>query len=94
MHKLLSVCRIIIIIMTCYINDYIGPYIGETKQPLQKWMAQDRRANSSSQDSAVHIHLNEKNLSMEENTVNILTSSHRGGYVKVQCCSYHMSLYY
>ena len=34
-------------------------YTGETKQPIHKRMAQHRRATSSGQDSAVHLHLKE-----------------------------------
>ncbi len=36
-------------------------YIGETKQPLYRRMAQHRRANSSGQDSAVFLHYNKRN---------------------------------
>ena len=35
-------------------------YIGETKQRLHKQMAQHRRANSSGQDFAVHLHVEKK----------------------------------
>jgi len=35
-------------------------YIGETKQQLHKRMAQHRRATSSGQHPAVHLHLKEK----------------------------------
>ena len=35
-------------------------------------MAQHRRVNSLGQDSAVHLHLKEKNHSSEDNEVNIL----------------------
>ena len=40
-------------------------------------MAQHRRANSSGQHSAVHLHLKEKNLSFEDNNVNILAREYR-----------------
>lgn len=40
-------------------------------------MAQHRRANSSGEDSAVHLHLKEKNHSFEDNNVNILAREHR-----------------
>ncbi|XP_076748497.1 uncharacterized protein LOC112431314 isoform X3 [Maylandia zebra] len=39
-------------------------YIGETKQPLHKHMAQHRRATSTGQDSAVHLHLKDKGQSL------------------------------
>ncbi|XP_071344169.1 uncharacterized protein [Trachinotus anak] len=52
-------------------------YIGETKQPLHKRMAQHRRANSSSLDSAVHLHLKEKAHSFEESKVHILDREDR-----------------
>ena len=35
------------------------------------------RANSPGQDSAVHLHLKEKNHSFEDNNVNILAREHR-----------------
>lgn len=38
----------------------------ETKQPLHKRTAQHRWANSSSQESSVHLHLNEKGYSFED----------------------------
>ena len=47
-------------------------YIGETEQPLHKQMVQHKRASSSGQDSLVHYHLKEKNLSFEDNNVNTL----------------------
>ena len=40
-------------------------YIGETKQPPHKWMAQHRRPLSSGQDSAGHLHLKESGHSFE-----------------------------
>ena len=52
-------------------------YIDETKQPLHKRMDQHSRANSSGQDSAVHLHLKENNHSFEDNNVNILTREDR-----------------
>ena len=51
--------------------------LGGTKQPLHKRMAQHRRASSSWQDSAVHLHLKEKNHSFEDNNVNILARGDR-----------------
>ena len=36
-------------------------------------MAQHSRANSSGKDSAVHLHLKEKNHYFQDNNVNILT---------------------
>ena len=57
-------------------HDCTDLYI-ETKQPLHKWMAQHRRANSSGQDSAVHLHLKEKIHSFEDNNVNILSREDR-----------------
>lgn len=47
-------------------------YIGKTKQPLRKWMAQHRGANSLGQDSAVNLHLKKKKHSSEDNNVHIL----------------------
>ncbi len=47
-------------------------YIGETKQPLHKRMAQHRRANSSGQDSAVYLHLKDRGHSFEDQQVHIL----------------------
>ena len=52
-------------------------YIGETKQPLNKRMAQHRRANSSGQDSAVYLHLKEKTHSFDDNNVQILDREDR-----------------
>ncbi|XP_050924570.1 uncharacterized protein LOC127140827 [Lates calcarifer] len=52
-------------------------YIGETKQPLHKRMAQHRRANSSGLDSAVYLHLKEKTHSFEDNKVHILDREDR-----------------
>lgn len=52
-------------------------YIGETKQPLNKRMAQHRRANSSGQDSAVYLHLKEKVHSFEDSNVHILDREDR-----------------
>ena len=45
-------------------QDCTDLYIGETIQPLHKRMAQHRKANSSGQDSAVHLHLKKKNHSL------------------------------
>ena len=54
-------------------------YTGETKQPLHNRMAQHRRADSSGQDSDVHLHLEEKNHSFEENNVKqLINHSHLG----------------
>ena len=47
-------------------------YIGETKQSLHKCMAQQQRASSSGQDSAVHLHLKEKGHSFKDETVHVL----------------------
>lgn len=52
-------------------------YIGETKQPLHKRMAQHRRASSSGQDSAVHLHLNDKGHSFQDENVHILAREDR-----------------
>ena len=52
-------------------------YIGETKQPLHKRMAQHRRAHSSGLDSAVHLHLKEKVHSFDDNNVHILDREDR-----------------
>ena len=52
-------------------------YIGETKQPLHKRMAQHRRANSSGPDSAVHLHIKEKAHSFDDNNVQILDREDR-----------------
>ncbi|KAM4589401.1 uncharacterized protein V3H82_003528 isoform 2-T2 [Fundulus diaphanus] len=52
-------------------------YIGETKQPLHRRMAQHRRATSSGQDSAVHLHLKDKGHSFEDQNVHILDKEDR-----------------
>ncbi|CAI5669152.1 unnamed protein product [Oreochromis niloticus] len=52
-------------------------YIGETKQPLHKRMAQHRRATSTGQDSAVHQHLKDKGHSFEDANVHILDREDR-----------------
>ena len=52
-------------------------YIGETKQPLNKRMAQHRRANSSGPVSAVYLHLKEKDHSFEDSNVKILDREDR-----------------
>ncbi|XP_060756880.1 uncharacterized protein LOC132867932 [Neoarius graeffei] len=52
-------------------------YIGETKQPLYRRLAQHRRASSSGQDSAVYIHLNNKGHSFQDCNVRILAREDR-----------------
>jgi hypothetical protein len=52
-------------------------YIGETKQPLHRRMAQHRRATSSGQDSAVHLHLKESGHSFEDSQVRVLAREDR-----------------
>ena len=52
-------------------------YIGETKQPLHKCMSQHRRATTSGQDSAVHLHLKEKGHSFDDHKVRILAREDR-----------------
>ncbi|KAG8439768.1 hypothetical protein GDO86_005801 [Hymenochirus boettgeri] len=47
-------------------------YVGETKQQLHQRMAQQRRANSSGQDSAMYLHLKDKGHTFEDCNVNIL----------------------
>ena len=47
-------------------------YIGETKQPLHRRMAQHRRANTSGQDSAVFLHLKEEGHSFDDTDVRIM----------------------
>ncbi|XP_070401572.1 uncharacterized protein [Nothobranchius furzeri] len=51
-------------------------YIGETK-PLHKRMAQHRRATSTGQDSAVHLHQKDKGHSFEDANVHILDREDR-----------------
>lgn len=46
-------------------------YSRESKQPLHKWLAQHRRANSSGQEPAVK----EQNQSFEDNNANIFEGS-------------------
>ena len=58
-------------------QDCTDLYIVETKQPLHQQKAQQRRANSSGQGSAVHLHLKEKNHSFEHNDVNSLAREDR-----------------
>ena len=52
-------------------------YIGETKQPLYKRMAQHRRATSSGPVSAVYLHLKEKAHSFEDSNNRILDREDR-----------------
>ena len=52
-------------------------YIGETKQPLNRRMAQHRRANSSGPASAVYLHLKEETHSFEDKDVHILDREDR-----------------
>lgn len=52
-------------------------YIGETKQPLHRHMAQYRRASSSGQDSAVHLHLKGTGHFFEDHNVHILDREDR-----------------
>ena len=47
-------------------------YIGETKLPLNRRMAQNRRSTSSGQDSAIHLHLEEKGPSFKDSNVRVL----------------------
>ncbi|XP_033181822.1 uncharacterized protein LOC117152842, partial [Anabas testudineus] len=47
-------------------------YIGETKQPLHRRMAQHRRSNTSGPESAVYLHLKDKGHSFEDCDVKIL----------------------
>ena len=51
-------------------------YIGETKQPFHKH-TQHRRAASSGQDSAVHLHLKESGHSFEDGQVCVLEREDR-----------------
>ena len=53
-------------------EDCTDLYIGETKQPLHKHMAQHRKTSSSGQDSTVHLHLKGKGHSFEEENVQLL----------------------
>ena len=52
-------------------------YIGETKQPIYKHMAQHRRATFSGQDSAVHLHLKVSGHSYEDDQGRILAREAR-----------------
>lgn len=52
-------------------------YIGELKQPLHKHKVQHRRANSTEQDTAVHLHLKGKGHSFEDGDVHILAKEDR-----------------
>ena len=53
-------------------QDCTDLYIGETKQPLHKRMAQHRRVNSSGQDSLLSTYIwSRKNHSFEHNNMNI-----------------------
>jgi len=58
-------------------KDCADLFIGETKQQLHKGMSQHRRATSSGQDSAVHLHLKEKGHSCEDSNVHILDREDR-----------------
>lgn len=53
-------------------KEDIDLYLGETKQPLHRRMTPHRKASSSGQDSAVHLHLKEKGHSFEDCKVHIL----------------------
>ena len=52
-------------------------YYGEIKKPLNKCMAQHRRANSSGQDSAVYLHLKDKGHSFKDTSVHSLDREDR-----------------
>ena len=52
-------------------------YIRETKQRFHKRMAELQRASSSGQDSAVHLHLKEKERSFEGENVHVLDREDR-----------------
>ncbi len=52
-------------------------YIGATKQSLYRRMAQHRRANSSGQDSAVFLHLQQKKHNFHDHEVRILDREER-----------------
>ncbi|XP_063353977.1 uncharacterized protein LOC134644818 [Pelmatolapia mariae] len=58
-------------------EDWQDLYIGETKQPLAKPMAQHRRATSSGQDSAVYLHLQASGHSFNDEDVHILDREER-----------------
>ena len=58
-------------------EDCDDVYIGEAKRPLHKRMAQHRRATTSGQDSAVHLHLKDKGHSFEDSNVRILAREDR-----------------
>ena len=47
-------------------------YVRETKQPLNRRMAQHRRVNASGQQSAVFLHLKDKGQSFDDQDVLIL----------------------
>lgn len=47
-------------------------YIRETKQPLHRCISQHRRAITSGQDLAVHLHLQEKGYSCQDSNIHIL----------------------
>ncbi len=52
-------------------------YIGATKQSLYRRMAQHRRANSSGQDSAIFLHLQQKKHHFHDHEVRILDREER-----------------
>ena len=52
-------------------------YIGETKQPLHRRMAQHRHATSSGQDSNVHLHLKECRHFFKDSQVHVLSREDR-----------------
>ena len=54
------------------VRDARDRYIGKTKQPFNKHMAQHRRANSSGMDSAVFLHLKKEGHSFQDENVQIL----------------------
>ena len=52
-------------------------FISETKQHLPKRMAQHQAASSSGQESTVHLHVEQKGYSFEDENVHVLDKEDR-----------------
>ena len=58
-------------------NECSELYVGETEQPLHRRMAQHRRIKTTGPESAVYLHLKEKEHSFEDINVHILDKEDR-----------------
>lgn len=53
-------------------------YIGETKQPLHKCIAKQKRANSSGHDSNIYLHLMDKVHLFKDSNMKVLAKEDNG----------------